>query len=489
MSWQRWEAKAADVPKGRITRSLRAGLAGLSEEDQETLAKARADALDRLRAAAGAAKTVEEREQIWALVPAVGTGQDQPSWEELVGCRKLLDFLSLAMRAERNNADGEPSDAQGSSELRTVRESIEEYLRFKNVHKFSPHTHKNSKSVLLRAIDASDPKSDGDENRTFGDRLVAHITRTDGDALVPSLSTIARPAASTLDDYRKHLHSWYKWEITREEERAEQQDRPPLFTANPFTKRESRYSSPNTKRHKTVAEQEDGRRFFPHEIDAILAEADIRTGTAFLTSYKLGLRPGELIHLRWLKDIRPLKNGNGYRIDIQGGSSRGRDSRCGCPACASDQGWAPKNDARSYHLDRAYDQIGWITDLCDALDRWITMLDPAPGDFLFPSPIDTGRAWTDQNLNTRLHRIATKLRESGTLPTLETGIHSERRLTMHSWRHSCGSRMVEIGVPIPLAAEWIGDSLEVFKRVYARPEAEDIALATLAGYGRAEASD
>lgn len=60
---------------------------------------------------------------------------------------------------------------------------------------------------------------------------------------------------------------------------------------------------------------------------------------------------------------------------------------------------------------------------------------------------------------------------------------------MHSWRHSCASRMVEIGVPIPLAAEWIGDSLETFKRVYARPEAEDIAIATLAGYGRAEASD
>lgn len=70
------------------------------------------------------------------------------------------------------------------------------------------------------------------------------------------------------------------------------------------------------------------------------------------------------------------------------------------------------------------------------------------------------------------------------MPNLETGIYSERRLTMHSWRHSCGSRMLEIGVPMPLAAEWIGDSLDVFKRVYARPDPADIARATLAGYGR-----
>lgn len=487
MSWQRWEAKAVDVPGGRITRSLRKGFAGLRKSEQRTLAGKRADALDRLRAAAGAAKTEEEREKIWALVPVVGTGGDQPSWEHLVACQTLRDFLSLAMRSEWSRTEAGLSDAHTSSELRTVRESITEYLRFKE--EFSAHTQKNSRTVLRRAVEAPDPQSADQDDRAFGDRLVAHITRSDGDALVPSLSTVARPKANTLDDYRKHLHAWYTWELTKEEERAEEQSREPLFTANPFTKRESRYSSPNRRRHQTVAEQTDGRRFFPHEIEEIFAAADIRTETAFRMSYRLGLRSGELIHLRWLKDVRPLENGNGYSIDIQGGESRGMDSRCGCPACRSAKGWAPKNDTRSYHLDRKYDRIDWITVLCDALDRWVAMLSPAPGDFLFPSPIDNGRAWTDQNLNARLHAIARKLREDGTLPTLETGIKSERRLTMHSWRHSCASRMVEIGVPIPLAAEWIGDSLETFKRVYARPEAEDIAIATLAGYGRAEASD
>lgn len=482
MSRERWEAKASHVPRGRVTRSLRQGLSGLSAVDRGKVVKERAAALDRLRAAADAADTSHEREQIWGLVPAIGTGTDQPGWEEIVACHKYRDFLSLAMRSERNTDDADGDGAAASSDLRTVRQSVKEYLKFKE--DFGANTYKNSKTVLSRAVGAPDPRAGSDEEQPFGDRRVAGVTRIDGDALVPSLATIPEPKASTLDDYRKHLHAWFRWELTKEEERAEEQKREPLFVVNPFTEPGARYSSPNTARHRTVAEKKDGRRFHPDEVELILVSADIRTRTAFLTSYKLGLRAGELIHLRWLKDVRPLANGRGYRIDIQGGASRGLEARCGCPTCGTTSGWAPKTDTRTYHLDRDQDQIGWITDLCDALDRWVKMLNPSSGDFLFPSPTDNEHAWTDQSLNRRLHAIARKLRESGELPNLETGIRSERRLTMHSWRHSCGSRMLEIGVPMPLAAEWIGDSLETFKRVYARPDPAEIARATLAGYGR-----
>ncbi|MDT8436688.1 MAG: site-specific integrase [Gemmatimonadota bacterium] len=482
MSWDRWEAKAGDVPRGRVTRSLRQGFAGLSNGERTRVAEKRADALDRLRAAAGAARTPHDREKIWALVASVGTGDDQPSWEQLIACEKLRDFLSLAMRSEHAAEDAGNGGTASDSELRTVRQSAMEYLAFK--HGFGANTYKGTRTVLLRAIDGPDPKSEEDEEVVFGDRLVAHVTRADGDAIVRSLATISEPKASTLDDYRKHLHAWYNWELTKEEERAEDRRRKPLFTANPFTELKKRYSSPNLGRHQTVEEQEHGRRFHPHEIEAILAEADVRTRTAFLTCYKLGLRPGELIHLRWGKDVRPLGDGTGFRVDVQGGESRGRDSRCGCPACGTTKGWAPKNGTRSYHLDRVYDQIGWIADLCDALDSWVTMLKPAHGTFLFPSPVYKGRAWSNQNLNQRLHAIATELRESKALPDLETGLRKERRLTMHSWRHSCASRMVEIGVPVPLAAAWIGDTLATFMRVYARPDAKEIAKATLAGYGR-----
>lgn len=46
-----------------------------------------------------------------------------------------------------------------------------------------------------------------------------------------------------------------------------------------------------------------------------------------------------------------------------------------------------------------------------------------------------------------------------------------------------------VSLQFPPAAEWVGDHLETFQRVCARPEAEDIAGAKLAGYGRKGAQD
>lgn len=67
-------------------------------------------------------------------------------------------------------------------------------------------------------------------------------------------------------------------------------------------------------------------------------------------------------------------------------------------------------------------------------------------------------------------------------PNLVTGRDEPRGLTMHSWRHTCASEMLEIGVPHALAAEWIGDELEEFKKTYGRPKASEVARATLAVY-------
>lgn len=82
-----------------------------------------------------------------------------------------------------------------------------------------------------------------------------------------------------------------------------------------------------------MAEAEGGRRFTPDEAEAILEAADVRTRTAFLACYKLGLRPGALIHLRSMKDVRPLENEYGYQVLIQGGADRAGESRCRCRPC------------------------------------------------------------------------------------------------------------------------------------------------------------
>lgn len=476
MSYARWDVKASDVPGGRVTRSVAQGLSELKEAEKKKVIQKRKAALDRLRAAAGATESGENRRLIWNLVDKIAT-EEGPGWEEFVSARYPSDFLSLAMAT-----DGEDDIGSRAThpKFRSVADSIDEYLTFKTKEGFAANTNKNSASVLKRAKAAPDPKAKPSSERTFGDRSVASVSRSDIEPLLEKLPARGEVKRSTLADYRKHLRAWFYWELTKEEERAEERERSPIITSNPFVEEEARYSSPREGRHKTATEAEHGRRFFPDEVEALLDAADVRTRTVFLVCHRLGLRPGELLHLRWVKDVRRLEESDGFRVEIQGG--RGSDERCNCRPCSTGDGWAPKVGPRTYHLDPAHDEIGWISPLVETLEQWVRLLDPEPGDFLFPSPDDHGKAWTNQSLNRRLHRLADELHESGRLPGFETGRDSDRRLTMHSWRHTCASEMLERGVPQPLAAEWIGDDLKTFKEVYGKPRAEQMAKATLAGY-------
>lgn len=84
---------------------------------------------------------------------------------------------------------------------------------------------------------------------------------------------------------------WLNWEIQKESDRAHAQDRKPLFTRNVFKAEETRYSSPNAGRHKTVAEVQNGRRLFVEETDAMLEAAGPRVHFLFHLCRVLGLRP------------------------------------------------------------------------------------------------------------------------------------------------------------------------------------------------------
>lgn len=480
MASERWDVKATDVPGGRVTRSLSAGLSGLDDEDRAKAVDDRRKALDRLRAAAGAVDDEEDRKAIWGIVPDIATDHG-PTWDQVLGARTVRDWLTLALRSEHNR-DGD-GDGVGpvSSELRTVSESIEAYLRWKVEREFSPNTIKDDRSVLNRVRnDVVDPQT----NEPFGERRIATLTDADGEAILDGLAALSDVEGgieqSTYESYRKDCKKWLNWEIQKERDRAHADDREPFFTRNVFKADESRYSSPDPDRHKTVAEVQHGKRLFPDEADAMMEAAGPREHILFHLCRVLGLRPGEPPHLRYIDDVRPLKEGDGYQVDIQGG--RDPDPRCGCTLCNSPKGWAPKNGPRTYILDREMDNIGWITPLCDHLDRWIAMRAPSPGDLLVPSPDGPDQAWSNQDMNRKFHAVADELRENGICPQLVTGRDKPRGLTMHSWRHTCASEMLEWGRPHALAAEWIGDELEEFKKTYGRPDPKEVARATLAVY-------
>jgi integrase len=58
-----------------------------------------------------------------------------------------------------------------------------------------------------------------------------------------------------------------------------------------------------------------------------------------------------------------------------------------------------------------------------------------------------------------------------------TGLRAQGARTFHSFRHTCGSELLEAGVTHPHAAYWIGDTEREFMRTYGRPTDEAMAKA------------
>ncbi|MHB1169863.1 MAG: tyrosine-type recombinase/integrase, partial [Longimicrobiales bacterium] len=305
----------------------------------------------------------------------------------------------------------------------------------------------------------------------YADRRVASLTRTDCNRILDELRTSARTGKriikSTRDKNRKILQAWMNYELLREQDRAEDQGRKPLFAINVFSEKSSSYSKPTKDGKRTVADVTT-RRFFPDEMCALISAARGMWYYILVIARRLGLRPGELPHLRWMEDVFSLENGRGYVIDIQGG--RTRDVRCGCRQCRSQNGWSPKNGPRRYFLDREHDRFGWITEVCDALDGWLQLRNPSRGDLIFPDPSDWRRAMSNQKLNSGLHDIATRV-------GIVTGLSERGGRTFHSLRHTCASELLEAGVTHPHAAYWIGDTLDEFTNTYGRPTDEGMVRA------------
>lgn len=318
--------------------------------------------------------------------------------------------------------------------------------------------------------------ADADGER-YEKRRVASLATADADHILSTLAESVRlPEGqqrvedSTDAKNRRILVAWFAWEIRREKERAEAGGRTPLFFSNPFDLQDRGDSKPVANRFKTVQEKEESRRFFSDEIASLELHGAVHLKFGMPVLHRVGLRPGEFTHLRWSIDVIPLKSGNGYEILIQGG--RGPDLRCSCPSCRSRRGWAPKNGPRRNVLDRTVDEIGWIAHACDAIDAWLAMRNPKRGDYLFPSPSDPNRAMSNQELNNAV-------REAAKSAGIQAGMRSLGKRTAHSLRHACASELLERGVPHPLAALWIGDSLKEFMRTYGKPDAAHMARVTL----------
>lgn len=464
-----WDVKGQDVPGGRFSRSLVMGLGNVEDAERKKEIKRRRQALNRLRAHARNAEDHRDREALWALIPKIGLS-GFPTWDEVVAAVREVDYLALAHRGELHAETNARRDRDAdNSERRTCAHSVDEYLRWQETQEFAEETTATATSVLRRLLQVSD--ADGER---YAIRRIASLVRSDGsralDKLAESKRAGGRVSKKTYRKNRKILKAWFNWELQREKDRAEEYHRQPVYSINVFDARNSGYSVP-TKDASATVDDTDTRRFYPEEMTALLEAASLLWKIILIVMRCLGLRPGEFIHLRWLEDVRPLPDGNGYEIRLEGG--RGRDPRCKCRQCVSEKGWAPKNGPRRYVLDRRYDERGWITPAIEALDRWVRMRRPNRGDFMFPDPDNHERSWSSHKVNRALHELG----EAAGVPT---GMNKRGSRTFHSLRHTCASELLEIGVDHAHAAYWIGDTLREFERTYGRPTDEAMARSIFA---------
>jgi integrase len=468
-----WDVKGKDVPGGRMRRSVMKGLTHTSPKDKATIKSARHAALDRIRAHARAADDARDRDALWSLVARIGY-VGHPTWEEVTAARTGSEFLTLAYRGENEAEKTARRDRDATrSDRRTIRHSVAEYLEDRERRGFSAEGQRGVASILRRTMLVED-----DRSGAYSDRRLITITTEDARRICNDLARspnlpdgVEQVEASTQDKNERTLKAWWNWELTREKERARSHNRTALYTDNPFADHSTAYSRPIGGRGQTIEQKEHSRRFNPEECKRLEAGAPLKLKLAIPVLHRLGLRPGELLHLRFGLDVRPLPDGDGYEVLIQGG--RGRNPQCVCAACQSAAGWQPKNGPRRYILRRSIDGIGWITPAIDALDTWISLHEPEEGEHLYPSDTNRERFWSNGQLNTAL-------RETGKLCGIEIGKRAPGRRTAHSFRHACASEMLELGVPHALAAEWIGDTLQVFMKTYGRPDPLAVAQATLA---------
>ena len=469
-----WDVKGQDVPGGRYTRSLRKGLTRVADEERQSVVKERRAALDRIRASASAAEDPSDRDALWNLIPEIGLS-GYPTWADVVEARTSRSLVVLARRGELHaETDARRERDAQVSERRTCYHSVDEYLNWQEIEGFAEDTRATASSVLRRMLTLQDRYGS-----RIGSARVAALTRSAGrdvlDMLSESQRMNGRVSISTRAKNRKILRAWFNWELMREGERAEDQRRQALFTVNVFDASGSGYSAP-TKDARARVEDRQTRRFNPDEMERLVAAADEPWRWIITIACGLGLRPGELIHVRWLEDVRPLPDRNGYNVLLNG--DRGRDLRCGCRQCKSRRGWAPKNGPRRYVLDRTYDRLGWISPICDAVDAALTLRRPSRGDFLCPDHDDWSRPWTNNKLNRALHEL-------GERAHVVTGLNAHGGRTFHSFRHTCACEMLEAGITHPHAAYWIGDSLKEFMRTYGKPTDEAMARQIFGGTGRA----
>jgi integrase len=161
------------------------------------------------------------------------------------------------------------------------------------------------------------------------------------------------------------------------------------------------------------------------ELEALLrATADENDRALYLTAAMTGLRQGELVALRWRDVDWPASV-----IRVRRNYTRGAE---GTPKSRRSSRAVPMADRMAGELERHFQRSAYQGD----------------DDLVFCHP-QTGRPHDASRMRTRFY-AAMKAAKLGHLVGRENGI------TFHSLRHTFGTRMAAVGVPMRTLQEWMG---------------------------------
>lgn len=394
-------------------------------------------------------KAREIREQTIDLL------RDWGEWEILKACQER-ELTIQKVHDRLQEASTPPEQAEAISELRaaaagvaerrtpTLREIWDDFEDDAGLNDETMRGYDSTrKTVLTQTV--------GEGEQELGDLPVDEITSMELDQALKATGN----AGSTQELKRQQLQRVFSWFAEREMELRRKGYEPRLRPEdNPAANVEKRDQFPR------VNALED------EQIRELLSEAEPYQRAYLRMLVHLGIRIGELIHVRYGTDL----DTDDWRLQIQ---TREAHESCGCSSCqhGDGEGWCPKGRSRHPKKNRSIRTLvipERPTGLRQDVEAYLKLHPPEYGDFAFRNP-RTDEVWHPQTLRRDLSRLVDRC------DSVEYGSDTAGGLTPHTLRHTAATAMLRNGVPESIVARVLGDTVDTVVETYINLDPEDTA--------------
>lgn len=379
--------------------------------------------------------------------------RDWGEWEILKACQER-ELTIQEVHSRLQEADSPPEQAAVIEELKkaatgvaergvpTLRDVFEEFESAADLEEETAVSYRSTRVTVL-------PQEVGEEDVELGSLPVDEITSMELDEALRQTGN----APSTQELKRQQLQSVFGWFARREMQLRKKGLAPRLRPEdNPARKVEKREQLPRV-------ETLDA-----HQVEELLSQARPYQRAYIRMLIHLGLRLGELIHIRMGEDL-DLEE---WTLEIQ---PREAHEECGCRSCQNGEGegWCPKGRSADPRKNKSIRKLiipKTPEGLRQDLEAYFKLHPCEHGDFAFRNP-RLDEVWVADTLRGDFERLVDQC------DNIEYGINSAGGITPHSLRHTAATTMLRNGVPESIVARVLGDTVDTVVKTYINLDASD----------------